>query len=56
MGKKKYEVTHRDHKTTFPFGWFIFFIVCVFIPPFPIGIFIFIAVLFFVKFFTKIVR
>lgn len=54
MGKKKYEVINRDHKTTFPFGWFIFFIVCALAGP-P-GLIFFVVVLVFVKFFTKIIR
>jgi hypothetical protein len=54
MSKDKHEITHKSHKEDFPWGWFIFFILCLFGG--GEGIAVFVVVLLFIKFFTKIVR
>jgi hypothetical protein len=53
MGNHRHSY-NRQPSDKFPWGWFIFFLLCL--PLGGPGIVLFIGVLLFVKFFTKLVR
>lgn len=54
MGKNDHKIIHKDEKTVFPWGWFIFLIICL--PAGFEGFIVWFLILVFVKIFTKTVR